>query len=583
MSRSAAERRFRPAALALLLLCGLLSAIPAALPAETTSSAQATGVEMTSPVRRTLKQIEEQWLQWIVKNDRQSSESVVNDLLASARQLGITRLPDLASGAIARALQAAHKQDFRRAHWALAAAEKLDPGRSDTAFAEAAIARLEGNWGQMASAYLLGSTRLFKLPLERYLWLQSLLIWGLTLLLLAGALFVAVQFAAKGSTLYRDLTGLLSRRLPRPVAVVVAALLLLWPLALPSGLLWLPLFWSLLLWTYCSASERAVLVALWLLVGVAPILVTEQRRQVAVTLSPPVQAMESLDQHRLYGGLFTDLGALRALLPESAAVHHLLADVHRSLNQWEIARSLYRQVLEKEPENTAVLMNLGAYFFLKGDFGNAIQNFQKVATVDPKNAAAQFNLSQAYSESYLFDDSARALDQARTLDGKRVEFWVRNLSQQRVVVNNGGMARIEEIRRELLQTWRLQEGKDARLALFRRGLPLLISAVLILVAVAVSLARRTERPEPAVESRSLGRWGRAVLPGFRSAEAGEGGRVYGALLIPLALLMLPFFQGVGYRIPWGYDPGNGVSWIVAIVGLVLWFAARLRLEQRNEV
>lgn len=537
---------------------------------------------MASPVRRTLRQIEQQWLQWIVKNDRQSSDSVVNDLLASARQLQISRLPDLSSGAIARALQAAEKRDFRRARWALAAAERLDPGRSDTAFAAAAIARLEGNWGGMASAYLRGCARLFGLPLERYLWLQSLLIWSLTLLLLTGALFVAVQFAAKGGELYRDMAGLFGRRLPRPVAAAVTAVVLLWPLAIPSGLLWLPLFWSLLLWAYCSASERAVLVALWLLVGVAPILVTEQRRQVAVTLSPPVQAMESLDQRRLYGGLFTDLGALRALLPESAAVHHLLADVHRSLNQWEIARSLYRQVLEKEPDNTAALMNLGAYFFLKGDFGNAIGNFQKVATVDPMNAAAQFNLSQSYSESYLFDDSNRALDQARALDGKRVDFWVRNLSQQRVVVNNGGMTRIPEIRRELLETWRLQEGKDASLALFRRGLPLLVSAVLIVVAVALTLARRSERPERS-ESRFLGRWWRALLPGFHSAEAGEGGRVYGALLIPLAFLMLPFFQVMGYRIPWGYDPGNVVTWIVAILGLVVWLVARFRLEQRNEV
>ncbi|HEX6864012.1 MAG TPA: hypothetical protein VF414_14385, partial [Thermoanaerobaculia bacterium] len=334
-----AERRLRPAAALALLLAWLL---PAALPAETTSSAQATGVEMTEPVRRTLKQLEEQWLQWIVKTDRQSSESVVNDLLATARQLGITRLPDLASGAIARSLQEADKGDFRRARWALTAAEKLDPGRSDTAFADAALARKEGQYGRVFSSTLRGYTRLFGLSLERYLWMQSLLIWGLTLLLLAGVLFIAVQMAAKGGELYQDMTSLFGRWMPRPAAVAVSVLVLLWPLALPSGLLWLALFWSLLLWAYSSGSERLVLVGLWLLVGAAPLVVTEQRRHVAVTLSPPVHAMVSLEQHRLYGGLFTDLGALRALLPESAAVKHLLGDVHRSLNQWEVARSLYR-------------------------------------------------------------------------------------------------------------------------------------------------------------------------------------------------------------------------------------------------
>lgn len=579
MSRSVAEAR-NPLAAALMLLVLLA---PAALPAQTVSSAQATGVEMTEPVRRTLKQLEEQWLQWIVKNDRTSSEAVVNDLLATARQLGITRLPDLSAGAIAKAIQAAEKKDFKRAQWALAAAEKLDPGRSETAFAEAAVARREGDWAGVAGATMRGYARLFGLPLERYLWFQNLLIWTLTLLLVTGALFVAVQMAVKGGELVRDMAGLFGRWMPGPAAMAVTAVLLLWPLALPSGVLWLPLFWSLLLWTYASTSERVVLVLIWLLVGVAPLAVTEQRRQVAVTLSPPVQAMESLQEHRLYGGLFTDLGALRALLPESPAVKHLLGDVHRSLNQWEVARSLYRQVLEKEPENASALMNLGAYFFLKGDFGNAIQNFQKVATVDPNNAAAQFNLSQAYSESYLFDESKRALAQARSLDQQRVEFWVRNLSQQRVVINSGGMDRIPEIRVELLETWRGQEGADSRLILFRRGLPLLVSLVLILVAVALHFARRAERPETPAERRELGRWVRVLLPGLRSAEEGEGGRVYAALLVPLAFLMLPLFQGIGYRIPWGYDPGNLAAWIVAILGLALIFVTRLRLERRNEV
>lgn len=579
MSRSAAERRSFLAAAVLLLVF----LIPAILPAETVSSAQATGVEMTDAVRRTLKQLEEQWLQWIVKNDRESSEAVVNDMLSTARQLGITRLPDLSAGAIAKAIQAAEKKDFRRAQWALAAAEKLDPGRSETSFAAAAVARREGNWGTMATETARGYMRLFGLPLERYLWLQDLLIWTLTLLLVAGGLFVAVQMAAKGGELVRDMAGLFGRWMPGPAAMAVTAVLLLWPLALPSGLLWLPIFWSLLLWTYASASERAVLVLLWILVGVAPLVVTQQRRQVAVTLSPPVQAMESLQEHRLYGGLFTDLGALRALLPESPAVKHLLADVHRSLNQWEVARSLYRQVLEKEPENTAALMNLGAYFFLKGDFGNAIQNFQKVATIEPTNAAAQFNLSQAYSESYLFDEMKRAAEQARALDPDRVEFWVKNLSQQRVVVNSGGMDRIPQIRAELLKTWQEQEGTDSRLILFRRSLSVLISLALILVAVALHFARRSERPEAPAERRTLGPWGRVLLPGLRSAEEGEGGRGYAALLVPLAFLMLPLFQGIGYRIPWGYDPGNHAAWIVAILGLALIFVTRLRLERRNEV
>ncbi len=569
--------------MALALLC---AAAPAAA-SSGVSSPQVTGIEMTNPVRRTLKQIEEQWLQWIVQNSRKDSERVVDDLLATARQLGMRRLPDLSVGAIARAHQVAQQGDFTRAHWALEAADRLDPGRPAVAFAEAHVARRQGNYLGAFAATLRGFVRIFNAPLERYLWLHDLLVWSLCLLLVAGALFIAVQMVSKGGALFQDLVAMFSRRLPHGAATAATIVVLLFPLALPSGLLWLPLFWSVLLWAYTSVSERAVFLTLWLLAGASPILIAAQGREVAVRLSPPDMAMESLLHHRLYGGLFTDLGVLRSLLPESTAVKHFLADVHRSLNQWEQANSLYLQVLEKEPDNQAAQMNIGAYAFLKGDFATAIQHFQKVATTDPANAAAQFNLSQAYSESYLFDESHKALAQARQINNSQVDVWVRNLSQQRVVTPDDGLQRIPEIRRQLMSTYRIQDGASANLELFRRWLSLLMPLILALLALAIHLARRpfglTEKLAEPRRSRTHDRWRRVLVPGLTSAEAGEGVRSYLSLLLAIGLLLLPLFGGLGYRIPWGYDPGNLTAWIVAILGILLYLGARLRWELRHGV
>jgi tetratricopeptide (TPR) repeat protein len=293
--------------------------------------------------------------------------------------------------------------------------------------------------------------------------------------------------------------------------------------------------------------------------------------------------MQSLQERRLYGSLFSDLGVLRSVLPQSVAVKQLLADVHRSLNQWELARALYRQVLEKEPDNTAALLDLGAYAFLKGDFNGAIQSFQKAATVDPRNAAAQYNLSQAYSESYMFDEQKAALAKAQEIDATRVNGWINQ--GLRMVVVGGGMARIPEIRRELLATW---HGGDDRLSgslLLRRGTPLFVSLSLILVAVALHLTRRpfgyTEGTGDVIREGAFDRWARVLLPGLASAEIGEGGRSFLAILLAVALLMLPLFGKIGARIPWRYDPGNFASWIVAILGLLLYLGLRLRWELRS--
>ena len=583
MSRRAGSNRLRRAA-ALAALGVLLAAAGAG--AASVSSSQVTGVEMTAQVRQTLKQLEEQWLQWVVQKNPQQAGAAVNDLMETARQLGMVRLPDLSAGAMAQAVQAARQQDFARAHWSLDAAERLDPGRPETAFTEATVDRLQGDWAGAAKAWLAAQPRLFTPPLERYLWFQNLIVWVLVLLVVSGGLFVAVQMLARGDALFGDLAALFARRLPRPAALTLAALALLWPLALPSGPLWLILYGSLLLWGYGSASERAVLVVLWLLLGASPLVIDLQRRYVAVELSPPAQAMQSFEEQRLYGSLFSDLGVLRSVLPESVAVKHLLADVHRSLNQWELARALYRQVLEKEPDNTAALINLGVYAFVKGDFNGAIQSFQKAASIDPRSAAAQYDLSQAYSSSYMFDEQKAAFARAQEIDAARVGVWMSNQAQ-RVVPVPGGLARIPEIRRELLATWHGGEDRSTGSALLRRGLSLFVSLSLILVAVALHLARRpfgyTERTGDVVPEGAFDRWARVFLPGLAFAEIGEGGRSFLAILFITGLLMLPLFGKIGAHVPWRYDPGNFASWIVAILGLALYLGLRLRRELRDAV
>ncbi|HVT58180.1 MAG TPA: tetratricopeptide repeat protein [Thermoanaerobaculia bacterium] len=567
-----------PAAVAAALILGALPAAAAA------SSPRAAGIELTPPVRQVLRQLQEKGLQWAAANDRQRSEAVVGELLATAGQLGMHRLPDLSLGAMARAVEAARNKDFVRAGWSLDAAERLDPERPEMAFAAAQVRRLEGDYPRMVAALVGGYPRLFRVPLQRYLWLQDLLVWSLGLFLITGTLFVGVLMATRGGGMVHDLVAIFARRLPRGLAVGATVALLLWPLLLPSGLLWLGIFWSLLLWGYASASERAVLVVLWLVLSVSPLLLAAQKRAIAVTLSPPVRALENLVQRRLYGGLFTDLETLRSSLPESPAVKQLLADVHRSLNQWELARSLYRQVLEVEPQNAGALLSLGAYAFYKGDFNGAIDYFKQAAAADPRNAAAHFDLSQSYSESYLFDESKAALTQAKAIDGERVSSWLRNADQERVVPGNGGLARIPEIQRNLLAGSRVNR---PQLELLHYGLALAFVAGLVLVAIALHLARRPFGTTAThfgwrVGHRWFDRARRVLVPGLSAAEAGEGARAFLALLAPAALLMLPLFEQLGYRIPWGYDPGN-MSWLVSLVGLLVFLGARLGWELRNAV
>src|SRR4029077_8078029 len=120
---------------------------------------------------------------------------------------------------------------------------------------------------------------------------------------------------------------------------------------MPGGLIWALLYWSVLLWGFGSISERVVAVVLWILLGTTPLAIASQHQKVAALLTPPARAIEALNEGRLYGSLFTDLGLLPSMLPDSVAVRQMLGDLHRLLGQWDEARIYYSQVLEKEPAN----------------------------------------------------------------------------------------------------------------------------------------------------------------------------------------------------------------------------------------
>jgi hypothetical protein len=121
--------------------------------------------------------------------------------------------------------------------------------------------------------------------------------------------------------------------------------------------------------------------------------------------------------------------------------------------------------------------------------------------------------------------------------------------------------------------------------IFRRGLSVFLSLSLVLIAFTLHLARRpfgyTERSAEVFPEGAFDRWGRILLPGVASAEIGEGWRSFLAILVPTALLMLPLIGRLGARIPWRYDPGNLLSWILAILGLAIYFGVRLRRELRH--
>jgi tetratricopeptide (TPR) repeat protein len=512
----------------------------------------------------------------VYQEDAEGTDLALAEMQSAAARMGLRRLPDLSLGAAARAVGAAGAGEPEQAQLALAAAERLDPGLAEPEFARALVARVGGGRslaGLAALRHVVGSSLLTRLTLA------NLGFWLLATLIVAGVAFVAVQMATRGRQLVARLHGWLQPHMPLWAAYALTLALLLWPLLLPAGPMVLVVYWAILLWGHGARLERWVLAGLLLLLGLVPLLVNEQRKRLGVSLSTPGLAIEDVRAGRLSGNLFGDLGVLRAILPESPPVRHLLADVHVMLGQWPLARDLYLQVLDEEPDNSPAWVDAGVCFFHLGDFERAIELFRRAVAVDAGNATAHFNLSQTYSELLRFDESARALRDAQRLAPQQVGRWIRQAAESRVISAGGGLERTKQIRQLIGAAWRSGEVKPS----WYLSLP----PAVLFVAVAMVLhllvpAGKSSQPGSG-DGPALNRWARTFLPGYAEAEEGRHGAALAALLGPAALLAMPLVAHSGFRLPWLFGPASRLSWGVAGIGLLFWALIRFLRQQRRSV
>ncbi|MCP3957612.1 MAG: hypothetical protein GY719_07135 [bacterium] len=554
------------------------------------------GLQLTSPVRQQLRLLTEAWRGWTrayYQSEKDAAANAAEQLRSIAARLGMSSLPDLSNAASAFAVLAAREDDFERARWVLDSARQLDPDRPEIEFAASTVQRLEGNYFGAVLSNLKGYAALLRLPLERSVWLHNVTFCLFYVLLASGAFFVALQMATKGGALFYDLARFVSPPLALATADLLTIAALLWPVLLPSGMLWLALYWSILLWGYGSLSERLIFVVLWLSLGVAPLLLSYQQRAIQLDLAPPIRAVDHLGAGRLYGSLFSDLGVLRSMMPQSAAVRELTADLHRRFGQWEHARSMYTALLERDRlqgrDAAAADNNLGVYHHRRKEFGTAVNYFRAATEEDPSLAEAFFNLAQAYSQLYKFSDSNLAMARAKEIDRARVNAWERaEVPIEEIAVGvDGSQRRVGQLRAELRATWQGTEAPVTAVDLWRRYLSLSVVAGVVLLALTLHLVRsQMGYRSSLLESRALlppaaDRWLRALVPGLESARQERGGMTLLAILVPATLGMALLTRGLGYRTPLAYDSGLWLSTALSLAGLAVLFLFRLGRELRS--
>jgi tetratricopeptide (TPR) repeat protein len=531
---------------------------------------------LTSPARSTLSTLQDNWLQWdsaFLRGEEAAADVAVTDLLQTASEVGMSRLPDACFAVLARAVQSAADGNAVRAEWALGMAERLDPGRPETAFANAAVARHRGRYLAMIGHEVRGYWRVLRAPLFRRLTLENLLVWALGVVILSGALYISLQLAAHGASLIEDIAEFVSRARPITTAYLVALVVVVLPALVPAAWVAIPFYWAILLMPYARPSERAVVGSVIAVLVATPFVLSAQARRVAVELSSPMEATRSLEERRLYGGLVNDVAALNEELAGSPIALHMAADLHQDLGQTEYARLLYQRLLEIEPDNASAHNNLGTYYLRRRETSQAIDHLERAAAIDVNRLEPHRNLWVLYRDYLAFEEAERVLARMRQVAPDRVSTWFSE-GPTTIAAMRDGYARADEVRAALRAKVDTQSSFDP----LPRSSPLRSFTVgafgAIAVAIALLLALYPLRGRRGGR-RSMPR-GRVVpwVPGLPSILAGRGWRAFGALVVPVSIALLPRMTTLGYRLSWGFDPGTPVAWILTVTLLLLYLVAR---------
>ena len=191
-------------ALRLALVLALLAVGGAGGQTEAPETAAETQLlRLRAPARSLLSRLQVGWIAWlsaINEDDAEEARAAVDRIQAHAAQVDMPYLPELSLAASLRAVEAVRAGQLDRARLALEGAEALDPGRPETAFAAAEVARAEGAWLRWAAQAGRGHLRTFLDPDLRGIALLSTASWAHAVLLFSLLAFAGVQMAVEPSS-----------------------------------------------------------------------------------------------------------------------------------------------------------------------------------------------------------------------------------------------------------------------------------------------------------------------------------------------------------------------------------------------
>ncbi len=266
----------------------------------------------------------------------------------------------------------------------------------------------------------------------------DLILIGSIMLLLFCISFLIVVFVKYYKLFEHELIEKLGLRSSYHVARVIILLVLMLPLILRLGLVWMLILMLFLCWIYATRNERVVLILFLITLIAIPSL-----------LSQAAKYYQLYNSRLLHAAVFMKKGGysdqvLRALEyeakqnPQEPLIFFFTALSYKRQGEKLLAAiAQYQRAYNLRSDFFEALLNMGNVYFILKEIDKAIEAYQQARMIDPEAVIVHYNLSRAYYEKLRFEEGATARSDAMRISPEMVDYYTsiytRNIN--RVVID----------------------------------------------------------------------------------------------------------------------------------------------------
>jgi tetratricopeptide (TPR) repeat protein len=366
------------------------------------------------------------------EHDSRTATAALAAMTKAARAAGVRRLSSYSRAALHEARKA---ENAKQPHAELAyeVAATLDQSSFDAAASRTGFLLRRGRIRDAVSQILPALSTVFSIAETRLAFFSSLVLALAITLTLAAVVIILGLFLTHFRRVWHDAREIAARPFGQRAAAPLAVGLVVLPVLLALGPMWLILFWGVIAYAYSERGERWLLAAAFVALGAVPLVVEVVARENLVRRSPLYLAAVDLDERRDDSSVEEQLASIVAASPDQADAWFLIGLYAERAGDYSRALTAYSRAIAADPGEYRALVNRGNVRFIEGNYAQAIGDYEEAAGRQPESAEAFYNLSVARSEIYDFKGQEKARARAVQISRRDVDNWSSRPPLSRVV------------------------------------------------------------------------------------------------------------------------------------------------------